>query len=43
MLLPDERALIVRHARRLRPDGLVVGTAGNLSIRSGDLVAITPS
>jgi L-fuculose-phosphate aldolase len=43
MLLPDERALIVGHARRLRPDGLVVGTAGNLSVRGGDLVAITPS
>jgi L-fuculose-phosphate aldolase len=43
MLLAAERALIVHHAGLLRPDGLVVGTAGNLSIRSGDLVAITPS
>jgi L-fuculose-phosphate aldolase len=43
MLLEAERALIVHHAGRLRPDGLVVGTAGNLSVRSGDLVAITPS
>ena len=43
MLLEAERALIVDHAGRLRPDGLVVGTAGNLSVRSGDLVAITPT
>jgi L-fuculose-phosphate aldolase len=43
MLLEAERALIVDHAGLLRPDGLVVGTAGNLSIRSGDLVAITPT
>ena len=43
MLLEAERALIVHHAGRLRPDGLVVGTAGNLSVRTGDLVAITPS
>ena len=43
MLLEAERALIVRHAGLLRPDGLVVGTAGNLSIRAADLVAITPS
>ena len=43
MLLEAERALIVHHAGRLRPDGLVVGTAGNLSVRSGDLVAITPT
>ena len=43
MLLAAERALIVNHAGLLRPDGLVVGTAGNLSVRTGDLVAITPS
>jgi L-fuculose-phosphate aldolase len=43
MLLEAERALIVHHAGLLAPDGLVVGTAGNLSVRSGDLVAITPS
>jgi L-fuculose-phosphate aldolase len=41
--LASERAAIARHARRLRPDGLVVGTSGNLSARNGDLVAITPS
>jgi len=43
MLLEAERALIVHHAGLLRPDGLVVGTAGNLSTRTGELVAITPS
>jgi L-fuculose-phosphate aldolase len=43
MLLERERELLVRHAQRLRPDGLVVGTAGNLSARSGELVAVTPS
>jgi len=41
--LAPEREAIVRLAQRLRPDGLVVGTAGNLSARAGDLVAITPS
>jgi L-fuculose-phosphate aldolase len=43
MLLEAERSLIVHHAGLLRSDGLVVGTAGNLSVRTGDLVAITPS
>ena len=43
MLLEAERDLIIRHAVRLRPDGLVVGTAGNLSVRVDDLVAITPT
>jgi L-fuculose-phosphate aldolase len=43
MVLASERALLVRYAQRLRSDGLVVGTAGNLSSRAGDLVAITPS
>ncbi|MFJ6212574.1 class II aldolase/adducin family protein [Streptomyces sp. NPDC092296] len=43
MLLAEARTEIVRHARRLRPDGLVVGTAGNLSVREGKLLAVTPS
>jgi L-fuculose-phosphate aldolase len=34
---------LVRYAARLRADGLAVGAAGNLSIRLGDQVAITPS
>jgi len=41
--LAEEREAIVRLAQRLRPDGLVSGTSGNLSARAGDLVAITPS
>jgi L-fuculose-phosphate aldolase len=43
VLLEGERAAIARYARRLRPDNLVVGTAGNLSVRRGDMVAITPA
>lgn len=44
MLLEEERTLVVEHARRLRPDGLVIGTAGNISARREDgLVAITPT
>lgn len=43
MLLQAERELITRICARLRPDGLIVGTAGNISIRVDDLVAITPS
>jgi L-fuculose-phosphate aldolase len=34
---------LVSFGKRLGPDGLAIGTAGNLSIRLGDLVAITPS
>jgi L-fuculose-phosphate aldolase len=34
---------LVRYAARLRGDGLAVGAAGNLSVRLGDQVAITPS
>ncbi|HKI93601.1 MAG TPA: class II aldolase/adducin family protein [Gaiellaceae bacterium] len=43
MLLERERELVVRFARRLRPDGLAIVTAGNLSLRSRGLTAITPT
>ena len=43
MRLPQERQLIADLGRRKTSDRLVVGTSGNLSIRSGDLVAVTPS
>lgn len=37
------REELVRYGARLVADGLAVGAAGNLSIRVGDLIAITPS
>ena len=43
MLLEREREAIVRACARLSAAGLVVGTAGNVSVRAGDLVAVTPS
>jgi L-fuculose-phosphate aldolase len=43
MLLATERGLIAEHGRRMTADGLVVGTSGNLSIRDGDLLAVTPT
>jgi L-fuculose-phosphate aldolase len=43
MLLPDAREAIVATCRDLSRTGLVVGTAGNVSVREGDLVAVTPS
>jgi L-fuculose-phosphate aldolase len=42
-VLDRERQEICRWARRLAVDGLVVGRSGNLSVRSGDLVAVTPT
>jgi L-fuculose-phosphate aldolase len=42
VLLAAERAELVHYCRRFVADGLVMGTSGNVSIRSGDLVAITP-
>jgi L-fuculose-phosphate aldolase len=39
----DERESLVAFGRRLAGDGLAEGMAGNLSARSGDVVAITPS
>lgn len=43
MTLDQERKQIASYSRRLRPDGLVVLTFGNISVRSGDLLAITPT
>jgi L-fuculose-phosphate aldolase len=41
--LEDERRQVARHCRKMRADGLVVGTSGNVSVRRGDLVAVSPS
>ena len=43
MLLEREREEIVRVCRKLSAAGLMVGTAGNVSVLAGDLVAVTPS
>jgi L-fuculose-phosphate aldolase len=43
MSIERARAEVADACRRLRGDGLVVGTAGNVSVRVGDLVVISPS
>ena len=43
MLLGNERDQIVQACRTLQRKGLVVGTAGNVSVRVGEQVAISPS
>jgi L-fuculose-phosphate aldolase len=43
MLLDGERGLIATYGRRMTADRLVVGTSGNLSVRAGDLMAVTPT
>lgn len=43
MVLAEEREAMARGARALAADGLVTGKAGNLSVRSGDQVAVTAS
>ncbi|MCW2884269.1 MAG: L-fuculose-phosphate aldolase [Streptosporangiaceae bacterium] len=42
MLLADERRELCAIGLRMAETGLVGGTAGNISVRSGDLVAVTP-
>jgi L-fuculose-phosphate aldolase len=42
-MLEAEREAVASAARRLADAGLVVGTAGNVSARGGDRVAITPT
>ena len=39
----EQRESLVAFARRLAADDLAYGTSGNLSVRAGELVAITPS
>ena len=41
--LQAARAQLVGYSARLLDDGLAVGSAGNISVRVGDIVAITPS
>lgn len=43
MLLYDERVQLVQFCRRMQADDLTVGTSGNLSVRAGDMIAITPT
>jgi L-fuculose-phosphate aldolase len=42
-MLEREREQVAAASRRLAADGLVLGTAGNLSAGDGDRVAITPT
>lgn len=42
-MLDAERERVAVAGRRLAADGLVLGTAGNVSQRSGELVAVTPT
>jgi L-fuculose-phosphate aldolase len=43
MLLETQRQLVIDAARELLAAGLVIGTAGNVSLRVDDTVLITPS
>jgi L-fuculose-phosphate aldolase len=43
LLLEQARGDVVRTCRELAATGLVVGTSGNVSVRVGDLVAVSPS
>ncbi|WP_281690164.1 class II aldolase/adducin family protein [Pseudonocardia thermophila] len=42
-LLDAARTAIVDRCRRMADDGLTLGTSGNISVRMGDRIAITPS
>jgi L-fuculose-phosphate aldolase len=43
LLLADEREAVAGASRHLAERGLVIGTAGNISARHGDLIAVTPT
>jgi L-fuculose-phosphate aldolase len=42
-MLDAEKEAVAAAARRLAAEGLVLGTAGNVSVRRDDLVAVTPT
>src|SRR5262245_37116272 len=42
-VMEAERLAVVEYCRRMVADGLVVGTSGNISIRSGDRIAVSPT
>ena len=43
MLTDDAKQQLVRACHRLAAEGLLIGTAGNVSLREGDRVAVTPT
>src|SRR5438270_7858481 len=43
MLLADQRSAVAEGCRQLLATGLVRGTSGNISIRQGDAVAVSPT
>ena len=43
LLLADEREAVAGACRHLAQKGLVIGTAGNISARREDLIAVTPT
>ncbi|WP_285502185.1 class II aldolase/adducin family protein [Actinokineospora sp. NBRC 105648] len=43
MMLRSLREQVATQSRRLAAAGLVLGTAGNVSARQGDLIAVTPT
>src|ERR1700691_1494584 len=43
LLLGAEREAVASASRHLAEKGLVIGTAGNISARQGDFVAVTPT
>jgi L-fuculose-phosphate aldolase len=43
MRLSEQRRAVAAACRRLADSGLLIGTSGNVSARSGELIAITPT
>lgn len=43
MLMQREREQIVEYCLRMLKDGLTVGTSGNISVRAGETIAMTPT